>query len=55
MSNVQGSTSKARSPVTRVYAVIRYEEDGDKLVAVCEDHDGNRWYETIKIGEKVLF
>jgi hypothetical protein len=55
MPDVQRGSDKAGNPVTQAYSVIRYEEDGDKLVAVCEDRDGNRWYETIKIGEKVLF
>lgn len=55
MSNVPRSECDPDTDVTRSFCVIRYEEDGNKLVAVCEDGDGNRFYQTIMIGGEVVF
>jgi hypothetical protein len=35
--------------------IIRYEVDGEDLIAVCEDDDGNRWYEVIVRNGEVTF
>ena len=35
--------------------IIRYETDGEDLIAVCEDDNGNRWYEVIIRNGKVTF
>jgi hypothetical protein len=35
--------------------IIRYEMDGEDLVAVCEDDDGNRWYMPIIKNGEVVF
>lgn len=35
--------------------IIRYEIDGEDLVAVCEDDDGNRWYMLISRNGEVVF
>ena len=58
MANVSRVECGSQDNMTKVrgsWFVVRYEEDGDKLIAVCEDKDGNRWYEIIKIDENVLF
>ena len=45
-ANVQRGGSETRRALR---TIIRYEEDGDHVVAVCEGLDGDRWYEIILI------
>ena len=33
--------------------IVRYEKEGDNVVALWEDRAGNRWYETIIINNEV--
>lgn len=35
--------------------IIRYEEDGDTLFAVCQNKDGDRWYEVILKNNEPVF
>lgn len=37
------------------YEIIRYEEDGNKLLAVCQNKNGERWYEVILIDGEPVF
>lgn len=58
MSDVSGSERGSEDSVKNDQGpriVIRYEDDGNKLVAVCEDRDGNRWYEIIMVDEEFMF
>lgn len=58
MSDVPRSTSETGTDLNTGRGpriVIRYEEDGNKLVAVCEDSSGERWYEIVLVDGEVLF
>lgn len=35
--------------------IIRYEQDGDALLAVCQNKDGDRWYEVILKNNEPVF
>lgn len=37
------------------YVIIRYETEGDTLFAVCENKDGERWYEVMLKNNEPLF
>ncbi len=54
MSNVSRSERDADTAVTP-YVIIRYEEDGNKVVAVCESSDGRRWYQIILVDGEPVF
>ena len=35
--------------------IIRYEYEDDNIIAVCEDDEGNRWYEVIMRDGEIVF
>lgn len=58
MSNVSRSECHADTGVTQdrgPRTIIRYEEDGDTLVAVCENKNGERWYEVVLKNNEPVF
>lgn len=50
MSNVSRSKRGIKTAL-----IVRYETDGDTLIAVCENQNGERWYEVIKVKEEFSF
>lgn len=50
-ANVQGSERDTRR---NLKTIIRYETEGNKVFAVCEGLDGERWYELILIDGEVM-